>query len=197
MNRKDWYEFETPRYPYGKIERALITFFGLDADRSGPLRGRLKHLSQLGLGVRAGKGARVQYSLEQACQWLMALLLAELGIAPTVIVTLIEDHWKVIARPVWRAQHEASKDNHQYLAIRPRLMSGPWLGKDHPLATVSWIGSFLQLDFSRSINAKGRPHPLVDMALGRPELGWSCIRDLTYDISRFREYLDSGEEEDR
>jgi hypothetical protein len=191
MNRKVSYKFETPRYSYGTIERALIAFFGLEADRAGPLRGRLKHLSQLGLGVKAGKGARVQYSFEQASQWLMALLLAELGIAPTVIAMLIRDQWKVMEKPVWRAaQYERTNDHPQYLVIRPRLMSGPWLFEG-PWATLSYIGSFLQLDFSHSIAAK-RPHPNVDMALGHPELGWSCIRNLTYDIRRFQEYLDSG-----
>ena len=90
------HKFETPRYSYGVVEGALAAVFGIDAKtQRGALRARLKHIQRLGLpGTAAGKGARVSYSLEQAFQWLIALLLSEIGIDPIVIVKTIKKHWK-------------------------------------------------------------------------------------------------------
>ena len=68
--------------------------FGVDAERRGPLKGRLKHLNVLGLpGLNVGRGVRIAYSAEQVAQWLVALLLEECGIDPTVAVKLIQAAW--------------------------------------------------------------------------------------------------------
>jgi hypothetical protein len=189
MDRKVSYRFETPRYPYARVEGALAAVFNVDADRLGSLRGRLKHLNQLGLpGLKAGKGARIHYSDEQASQWLVALLVAELGIDPTVIVKLIKAHWEnQIRHWVQQATDNKSKaGNHIFLTLRPRLMSAAWAKDKHPLDTVPWVGGFRRRD------AKG--HENIGMFLDRcSEEGWLCTRNLTDDVSRLQDYLDAGE----
>jgi hypothetical protein len=94
MPRKIRNQFETPRYSYGAVEGALGAVFGADIDtQQGALRARLKHFGRLGLpGGRAGKGTRMLYSLEHASQWVVALLMSELSIDPTVIVKGIHEY---------------------------------------------------------------------------------------------------------
>ena len=91
----DFGEFVAPRYPYARVERALLAVFDLATERQGPLRARLKHLNTLGLpGLQVGKGQRIAYSLEQVAQWLVALLIEETGVDPTVAVRLVQGAWE-------------------------------------------------------------------------------------------------------
>src|SRR6516164_172564 len=150
MNRTESQEFVTTRYPYGVLERALGEVFrASEKVQRSTLRGRLKRLATLGLpGVGRGKGQRILYSREQSAQLLVALLMAELGIDPTVIVRLVKEHWKTITVWVHRATDDEAKGNPNdevegnpiYFTLRPRLMSGPWADPKHPLETVTWIG---------------------------------------------------------
>jgi hypothetical protein len=129
MDRNDLHGFDAPQFRYSRVERSLASVFGLDVDRqSGALRGRLKHLQRLGLpGLEAGKGIRLQYSQEQASQWLMALLMAQIGIDPVVIVQAIKSNWKSLVPSVKEATDgRAKRGSHIFLGLQPRLMSGAW-----------------------------------------------------------------------
>jgi hypothetical protein len=86
-------------------------------------------VARLGLpGVAAGRGTRIQYSRAQASQWLVALLLAEVGVDPTVIVRAIKANWERLLPSVKEAtDRTAIRDaNPIFLALRPRLMSAGW-----------------------------------------------------------------------
>jgi hypothetical protein len=195
MDRAVSHGFATPRYRYGAIEEALANIFGLDDGvQRGPLRGRLKRLGQLGLpGVGQGKGQRVLYSYEQTTQLAVALLIAELGVDPTVIARLVKGHWKTIAPWVRRATDDDAKAGDSvFLTLRPRLMSGPWSELRHALETVPWMGGFRRFD-RRLKDKEGRPiqRENVSMFLDRcAEKGWLCCRNLTEDLTRLKASLD-------
>jgi hypothetical protein len=198
MERKIRHKFETPQFSYGAVEGALAVVLGLDhKTQQGPFRGRLKRLQQLGLpGLAAGKGARVSYSLEQAAQWLVALLLAELGLDPVVIVKGILEYWNSqLARQA--TDSEALVNNPVMLVLRPRLMSAswtqrslPWLSLhrrndlkaadlivspqlDAPILTVNpTVTPAVSKPLPESTRARGKPLP-------RAEDEWFCVRNLT------------------
>jgi hypothetical protein len=77
MDRKERVDFVTGVYRYAQIERGLALTLGADErTQKGPLRGRLKKLSTLGLPASGpGKGARRLYSWEEANQLLLVLLM--------------------------------------------------------------------------------------------------------------------------
>jgi hypothetical protein len=185
------YKFETPRYTYGEVEGALAALLGPDAQRRQiALRGRLKHFQQLGLpGLEAGKGARVRYSQEQVTQWLLALLMTELGIDPTVVIELIQRYWKTISPWVRQATDKQSRaGNPIFLTLRPRLMTGPWGEPKHPLETIGRFGKFRRYDYKLPIRREN-----VEMFLDHPEDGWLCTRNLTDDLIRLQTHLDRAE----
>lgn len=124
--------FATPgAFSYGALEKALGAVFGVDdATQQGALRGRIKHLQRLGLpGLKAGKGARVEYSVEQATQWLLALLLSEAGVDPVAGVRLMREHWAKFLPWCKRAQDlkkvRTDSGAHVFLTVRPHLMGAP------------------------------------------------------------------------
>src|SRR5262245_17511488 len=130
MIRKHSYGFETPAYSYAQVEAALGAVLAVRAEhRRGPLRARLKHLQRLGLvDLKSGKGKRVEYSHAQVAQWLLALILAEMGMDPVIVVTAIKSHWKQIAGDIERATSWDARSGgaHAYLCLWPRAMSATW-----------------------------------------------------------------------
>lgn len=192
MIRTDPHVFALPGYPYAKVEAALAAVFGVDANRRGPLRARLKHLNALGLpGLKVGKGQRIAYSLEQIAQLMVALLIEETGVDPTVAARLVKETWdKGIGDWVRRAVDEESEENHVFLKLRPQLMTGPWVNKESPLATIRAIGGFRQ--------HQGPPGgPWIDN-VEREIIGalrdrkWISLRDLTADFEVLTTSLDGG-----
>jgi hypothetical protein len=150
-------------------EGALAAVFGVDAKtQRGPLRARLKHIQRLGLpGTAAGKGARISYSLEQASQWLIALLLSEVGIDPVVIVKTIQKNWRSsLARRVQEAvDAEVLSGKPILLSIRPRSMSGAWIGKKSPhFRTLPWIDAYRYSEHHHYLHAVG-------ITVASPKLG--------------------------
>ena len=146
MKRTDPQTFVVPAYPYARVERALGAVFGIAAERQGPLRARLKHLNTLGLpGLQPGKGQRIFYSPEQVAQWLVALLIEETGVDPTVAARTVEEFWAHGLSDWTRlAASEESHASHVFLKLRPQLMTGPWLRETSRLATIRAIGGFQQ-----------------------------------------------------
>jgi hypothetical protein len=119
-------------YSFGEAEKALAAVFGIDAKHRRLLVARLKNLMRLGLpGTAPGKGARARYSPAQLNQWLLAMLLADTGIDPTVVVQAIKASWKTHLEPVTIRATEmgATSGNPVWIALRPELTVGVWKGE--------------------------------------------------------------------
>ena len=180
MDRIKQQEFVRPRYPYARVEAALAVVFGVGAaTQRGALRGRLKHLQRLGLpGLMAGKGTRVLYSHEQVCQWLVALLISELGTDPTVTVKLVQRQWPTLERRIRQARDsDALAGNPMLLVMQPRIMTAAWDIKD---ASPIWVDAMRRLDHHLK-DRDGRPIPRenVSVLLDRDPDEWNCTRNLT------------------
>jgi hypothetical protein len=185
MDRKTRQKFKAPSYGYGAVESALATVFGADSDvRESTLRARLKHFGRLGLpGDRGGKGTRMQYSFEQATQWLVALLMSDLGIDPVIIVKTIQKYWdSELARWVRQATDAvALAGNPVLLAVRPRSMSGAWLGKKSALfRTLPWVRAYRQVEQRHHLGAVG-------ITVGPPEIGEAALTEHGSDKPRSNE----------
>ena len=119
-------------YSYAELEKALGKTFDLTpAQATGPLRGRLKHLQRLGIGAGVGKGKRWQYPKEIAQQWLICLLLEQLGLDPTVAANAVKANWeKILSNWMDRAVARQAVDtnNHVILLIRSEMMTASWTG---------------------------------------------------------------------
>ena len=169
-------------YSYAAVERALAIALGVDLDtQRSAFRARLKHLQRLGLpGIKAGKGARIEYTADQVGRWLIALLMSETGVEPVVTVAAIEQGWKGLAPWLKQAtDNEALAGNHVYLSARPKLMSGPWARKSDP-GSLKWIGAFRRFDYHVK-DPDGRPirREIISTMLDREDGLWLCVRNLT------------------
>jgi hypothetical protein len=183
--------FSTPVYRYGVLEPALGAALGVGATASqGAMRGRLKRFSTLDLpGGGPGKGARRLYSWEQALQLLIALLRADAGLDPVVIVPAIKHVWarRSIQENVKRVTGKEALGTPSAPAnpimIMLRLQATkPWITGE-PKDVVPWIAVFPRTD----LKAKARyaKHGFKDesdiavMMLERDEPGWDAFRNLT------------------
>jgi hypothetical protein len=178
MDKKEQDDFVTGQYAYGEIERALGLTLGADETaQRGPLRGRLKHFAKLGLPAGGpGKGARRRYSKDEAYQLLLALLLADLGIDPTLIVPKIPEIWRFFASRV-RAADSAPANNPMMLIVQVREVVGPW-GKKEPL----WVSVTPHID--EKAKARYAQHRFRDESdnvakMLRNQPDWVCVLNLT------------------
>jgi hypothetical protein len=182
MNGTKPKEFVRPQYPYALVERALawVLDVGPEAQR-GALRGRLKHLQRLGLpGLMTGKGTRVLYTHEQVCQWLIALLMLQVGINPTVIVRLVQRQWPTLERRCRQARdRDALAGNHMWLRLQPQLMTDAWGGTENP-----WVDAFRRYDY----RLPARRENIVPQ-LDRDTDKWICVRNLTEALGKLEEAL--------
>jgi len=174
MNRTKLHRVERP-LSFGQLEKGFIRIFWIDESQKGALRGKLKHLQKLGLpGGQHGKGRRISYTRELAFQLLIALLLAQLGIDPTLVVRAVKENWKgALAPAIEAAINRGQAGNPVCLVVRPRLMSGGDL-------QISW--------FRRYSSVPGKPDGLPDQA-DEQIVGvqtWFCVIEL----SRFAVQLD-------
>jgi hypothetical protein len=118
-------------YSYAQVEGALATLFRVPAVAQGSFRGRVRHLQRVGLvEIAPGKGRRIFYTRIQANEWMLALLIADLGVDPTVIVKSVERERKKLREWMREASDEkALGGNEVFLAAQPELMSGAWASK--------------------------------------------------------------------
>jgi hypothetical protein len=184
MDGKARHDFATPRFSYGAVESAVAAVLPTSQTQRGALRGRLKHLQRLGLpGIEAGKGARVQYSLAQASQWLAAMLMGEVGVDPVISVETIQKAWPQLQRWFERAlDKDALSGNPVWLTLRPRPMSG-WAKVP---GNIEWVGAFSW----KKPRHSPQPYNLLDAANDEQ---WLCTRNLSVVMSKFVEALEAQE----
>jgi hypothetical protein len=129
--------FSTGHYGYGVLEQALGT--ALDVGESvqrGALRARLKRLAALGLPApEPEREGRRLYSLEECHQLLVALLLGNVALDPTVVTRAVNKAWKSnLRKSAIEAGQEAGnkqvskqfENNPMVLHVKLRIVSEPW-----------------------------------------------------------------------
>ncbi len=146
-------------YTYAQVEAALGTLFGVPASAHGSFRGRVRHLQRIGLvEVAPGRGRRICYSRIQASEWMLALLLAELGVDPVVIVKSIQRDRNHLREWIAEAPDEAALGgNEVFLATQPELMSGAWNSKH--AAGILQFAKFRRHDWALKIALHSPPPP--------------------------------------
>jgi hypothetical protein len=153
-------------YSYAQVEHALGTLFGAPASAQGSFRGRVRHFQRIGLvEVTPGKGRRIPYTHVQAAEWVVALVLAELGVDPIVIVKSIQQERTQLREWIAEATDaEALGGNEVFLAALPALMSDAWASKH--AAGVLRFGKFRRGDWAFKSPTRHSPPP----PSGRPPL---------------------------
>jgi hypothetical protein len=180
---------EVATYSYAVVETALANIFGADPDvQRGAFRARLKHFQRLGLpGIESGKGTRIGYSYEIACQWLIGLLMAEAGVDPILIVRIVKTRWEYLGPRVKRATDAdavaAEKPNPWCLGLYPKLMSGSWAGGKSDPKTLEWITMFQR--YNRKLKVEREE---ISTALDRGG-EWICVRNLTEMLTKLQTAL--------
>ena len=85
------------KFGFGAVLDVLAAVHGIDADRMGAFKGRLKHYRQAGLlraaGPSAGPGRHSQYEEEDIFRLAFCLQLSEIGIDPQVIARFVAVRW--------------------------------------------------------------------------------------------------------
>jgi hypothetical protein len=169
MVRRKSYKLERqpPGYTYGEAEIALAAALGIDAKHRGLLRARLKNLQRLGLpGTAPGKGARARYTRTQLGQWLLAMLIADVGIDPTIVVQAVKAQWKGLEPwTIQAADWEAARGDSVWVALRPGLAASAWRRENAGLLISMFRSS------PRSDN-------LAQMASSARD-AWICLLDFT------------------
>jgi hypothetical protein len=134
-------DYATGVYSYGRLERALgVALHAEDkATQQGALRGRLKRLATLGLPTTGpGKGSRRQYSLEEAHQLLVALMMEDAGLDPVVVARAVLKLWVPNMRRHAKDAASAAKDNPIVIELRLQTVTGPWR-TGNPHEALPWV----------------------------------------------------------
>jgi hypothetical protein len=131
MARRDLHKMEQrpSGYSYGECEAALCMALGIEPGHRRLLRARLKNLQRLGLPkVTPGKGTRIRYSRAQLDVWLLAMLMSEAGMDPTIVVQAIKAEWKQLAPEIATATDKKLFDTYGplWVVLWPRLAGSAW-----------------------------------------------------------------------
>ena len=95
---------------YGEVEAALVQAYRIPAKAQAAFRGRLGALQKQGLfGVKnqPGKGVALRYGPDQFWRLIFACEMLEFGIAPSVVISLVESLWEPRLRDIFRAAEDA------------------------------------------------------------------------------------------
>jgi hypothetical protein len=90
---------------YGAVEAALLQAYRVPAKAAGAFRGRLGALQKQGIfGVRnqPGKGVALRYGPDQFHRLVFACEMLEFGVAPSVVLSLVESLWDRRLRKIFR-----------------------------------------------------------------------------------------------
>jgi hypothetical protein len=121
---------------YAEVESILASLFGADeVAQKGPLRGRLQNLRRLrlplGEDLHQGRGRHAAYAIPDLWQLGFALELAEFGIDPSLIATIIQQNWAEDILPAFERAEAALRagEPDRFLFVTPQLLSGDWAGQ--------------------------------------------------------------------
>ncbi|OKO73750.1 hypothetical protein AC629_36415 [Bradyrhizobium sp. NAS80.1] len=91
---------------YAKLEAALVRLHGIPTDQVPAFRARFGALQRGGLfgNDRPGKGRKLEYTPDHFHRAVVAFELIQAGIAPGVILRLIEEHWDRLSAIVMKAE---------------------------------------------------------------------------------------------
>ena len=206
-------DFTARRYGYGLLERSLGA--ALDADEEvqrGALRSRIKRLARLGLPaplLEAQEGRRA-YSLEEAHQLLVAILMEDAGLDPTVVARAVNKLWKSsLAKGAATATSiEARTKNLIIIKMALQTVTGPWRTGDANAAVplVSLMPRSDRRAFERYREMKRKPRftveeaeRLADEITGttgfdnwKEDDGWFVVRDYTAKAIKLEDILKEG-----
>jgi hypothetical protein len=151
-------------YPYAAVEAALAELFRAKTDRQRrTFRARINHLQRLGvLELAPGKGRAAQYELDHVWRWMLALELAELGIAPATAAALIKAYWERALADIFRYAAKAIEAGKPdvYLWLKgPTLMSSSWNPKSDRFPGVPHIGSIGPSDLKDVLKSLQKDDP--------------------------------------
>lgn len=123
-------------FTYAEAETVLARIHGADPiAQRGAFRGRLKHLKRLGvpIGSAPGRGKKILYSMDQIYEWAFCLELAEFGLDPTLIVSIVKSNIDTILTQGFHvavksiadsADHGAKiNQNDRYFYFEPSVMT--------------------------------------------------------------------------
>lgn len=173
--------FTSPKYAYAEAEGALGYAFGFGlAHQRGTIRSRLKHFQRCGLiELNLGGKRKAKYSRSQITMWLLALILAETGADPVVIVAALRANWRRIASTLELVtSDEARSRSPYYLVAWPRAMSGPIAQK--PALTLEVLQLPSPSPFAPMIE---QLRQLREFAAGNSD-DWVSFYNLTRIVSR-------------
>jgi hypothetical protein len=168
-------------FAYNTAETAVASAAGISpAHQRGPFRARLQHLTRLGLpDIKSGKGRRIEYSREHAIQWLIATMLMDMGLDPSVIVTGIKQHWRSFAAAIADATSTEARSRFPYfLCVQPHLLQAGWA---RPPTARPLTMEIVQFRLSQS--PLGLQHELLAYVEGAAKSGL-IILDFTGPLTR-------------
>jgi hypothetical protein len=156
-------------FAYSTVETAVASAVGISpTHQRGPFRARLQHLTRLKLpDIRSGKGRRIEYSREHAIQWLIATMLMDMGLDPSVIVIGIKQHWRHLAAAIADATSIEARSRFPYfLCVQPRLLQAGWTRPPTARPLTMEI-----VQFRLSPSPLGSQHELVPYVEGAAKSG--------------------------
>ena len=130
---------------YAEVEATLAHLHGIDARALPAFRSRFGALQRGGLlAKQPGKGIRLRYGPDDFHRVLLAFELVQAGIAPAIILRLINDYWDRRLRPIFRKAEQAAmfpaprNTNDEVLALNLALLAGEVIGINH--TTLDKVG---------------------------------------------------------
>lgn len=111
---------------YRELEGFLAYLHGVGADKRTALKGRIKHFQRLGWpsGINKGKGARVEYGIDQTLSLAIGFEMLQLGLTPEKVVDQLKSKGGFLAIAFSQAQRASDKKaSSLYYAFAPESLS--------------------------------------------------------------------------
>jgi hypothetical protein len=117
---------------YAHVIKILAALFGAsEKETLGPIRGRLQNFQRLGipLGLKIGKGKKIDYQSEQIYQLAFCLELADAGVIPSQIEYVIKEWWESDIYKHFKDEMASPNAGGKILILAMRQMVHAWPGR--------------------------------------------------------------------